>query len=204
MTDQSPDTVPLGPDATCLVGGGDMGALIRAHDWAATPFGALAVWPQALRSAVQLCLNTPIVSAVHWGPDLRILYNDAYAPALAERHPWALGRAFGEVWAEIWDVLGPQIAAVLETGRGFSTEHQLLRMKRNGRFEDTYWIYSFAPLHDRRRGRRRLRHGARHDGPGRGRAAPARGATTAAADAAPDARLCRDAIRARPRLLLRE
>ena len=42
-----------------------------------------------------------------------------------------------------------QIAAVLETGRGFSTEHQLLRMKRNGRFEDTYWIYSFAPLHDR-------------------------------------------------------
>ena len=149
MTDQSPDTVPLGPDATCLVGGGDMGALIRAHDWAATPFGALAVWPQALRSAVQLCLNTPIVSAVHWGPDLRILYNDAYAPALAERHPWALGRAFGEVWAEIWDVLGPQIAAVLETGRGFSTEHQLLRMKRNGRFEDTYWIYSFAPLHDR-------------------------------------------------------
>ena len=131
-----------------LNGGGEMGASMRSHDWAATPLGKPEVWPQGLRSAVQICLNTPIVGAVHWGADLCILYNDAYAPVLAERHPWALGRPFGEVWAEIWDVLGPQIASVVKTGRGFSTEHQLLRMNRNGRIEDTFWIYSFAPLHD--------------------------------------------------------
>ena len=125
-----------------------MGALVRSHDWAATPLGAPETWPQALRSAVQICLNMPIVGAVHWGPDLCIFYNDAYAPALAERHPWALGRPFSAVWADIWDILGPQIASVIETGRGFSTEHQLLKMNRNGRIEDTYWIYSFAPLYD--------------------------------------------------------
>lgn len=131
-----------------LTGGGEMGARMRAHDWTATPLGAPTMWPQALRSAVQICLNTPIVGAVHWGPNLCILYNDAYIPALAERHPWALGRPFGDVWAEIWDVLGPQVASVMETGRGFSTDHQLLKMNRNGRLEDSYWIYSFAPLHD--------------------------------------------------------
>jgi PAS domain S-box-containing protein len=131
-----------------LSGGSEMGARIRAHDWSASPLGPLDDWPQSLRSALLICLNTPIVSAVHWGPDLRLLYNDAYAPALAERHPWALGQPLREVWAEIWDVLGPQIASVLETGCGFSTERQLLRLNRHGRLEDTWWVYSFAPLQD--------------------------------------------------------
>ena len=135
-------------DAAFLSGGGAAGALMRGYNWSASTLGAPETCPQSLRSAVQLCLNTPIVGAVHWGPDLRILYNDAYAPALAERHPWALGRPMSEVWAEIWDVLGPQIASVVTTGCGFSTEHQLLKMNRNGRLEDTYWIYSFAPLHN--------------------------------------------------------
>jgi PAS domain S-box-containing protein len=97
---------------------------------------------------VRTCLSTPLAAAVHWGSALRILYNDAYAAILADRHPQALGQPFDEVWEDIWDVLGPQITSVMETGRGFATGHQLLRIHRNGRLEDTYWIYSFAPLHD--------------------------------------------------------
>jgi PAS domain S-box-containing protein len=131
-----------------LIGGGELGALMRGQDWLPSPLGAPETWPQALRSALLICLNTPIVSAVHWGTNLLTFYNDAYAPALAERHPWAVGRPLREVWAEIWDVLGPQIASVLETGRGFSTERQLLKMERGGTVQDTYWIYSFAPLYD--------------------------------------------------------
>lgn len=137
-----------GPDPAFLTGGGKMGALVHAQDWSASPLGAPDTWPQSLRSAVQICLSTPIVGAVHWGSDLRTFYNDAYAAALAERHPWALGRPFSEVWSDIWDVLGQQIAPVMKTGLGFSTEDQLLKMHRNGQVEDTYWFYSFAPLHD--------------------------------------------------------
>jgi hypothetical protein len=37
-------------------GGGEMGALIHAHNWAATPLGPLECWPQSLRSAVDLVL----------------------------------------------------------------------------------------------------------------------------------------------------
>lgn len=139
---------PVEHDRAFLFGGGEMGAMIRANDWSTSPLGPPELWPHPLRLALQICLNMPIVSAVHWGSDLCILYNDAYAPALAERHPWALGRPFNDVWPEIWNVLGPQIASVVETGRGFSTERQLLKMDRHGHLEDTYWIYSFSPIRD--------------------------------------------------------
>lgn len=33
-----------------LAGGGEMGALIRAHDWATTPLGAPQDWPASLRT----------------------------------------------------------------------------------------------------------------------------------------------------------
>jgi hypothetical protein len=80
--------------ADFLAGGGEMGGRLRLHDWRSTPLGAPDSWAQSLRTAISICLTTPFVAAVHWGPDLRILYNDAYAPALAERQPWALGLPF--------------------------------------------------------------------------------------------------------------
>jgi hypothetical protein len=39
-----------------VVGGGEMGARIRAFDWGATPLGPIAGWPQSLRSAVSILL----------------------------------------------------------------------------------------------------------------------------------------------------
>jgi len=119
---------------------------MRDFDWKSSSLGPLDGWDQSLKTAVSICLTTPFASAVHWGPDLNIIYNDAYAPALAERHPSAFGLPFPDVLPEIWDVLGPQIEQVLKHGRGFSTDNQLSRMKRHGQIEDTYWIYSFAPI----------------------------------------------------------
>jgi hypothetical protein len=47
-----------------LAGGGEMGALMRAHDWAATPLGAPETWPQSLRTSVRLLLTRqPSLSA---------------------------------------------------------------------------------------------------------------------------------------------
>ena len=128
-------------------GDGEMSTLLRHYNWSSTPLEGVEAWPQSLKTAVSICLTTPFVAAVHWGPDLRILYNDAYVAALAERHPAALGKPFREVWPEIWDVLGPQLEQVLTTGRVFLIENQLLRLQRLGRIDDTYWTYSFAPIH---------------------------------------------------------
>lgn len=129
-----------------LDGGGRMGQLIRDQDWASTPLGPPETWPQSLRSALSICLNSSFPTAIYWGPELRLLYNDAWSPIPAERHPWALGRPAAEVWEDIWEVVGPQFAKVLETGEGFSAYDQMLPMERGGSVQETYWNYSFTAI----------------------------------------------------------
>ncbi len=129
-------------------GGGEMTRRIRDHDWSSTPLGDPAAWPQSLRAVAGICLNSSFPTAVYWGPDLRLLYNDSWAPIPGDRHPAALGKPAAEVWSDIWDIVGPQFARVIETGEGFSAYDQMLPMLRDGRVEETYWTYSFTPVLD--------------------------------------------------------
>ena len=124
----------------------EMAQRIRSHDWAATPLGAPEEWPQSLRSALSICLNCSFPTAIYWGPELRLLYNDAWSFIPGPRHPEALGQRADKVWSDIWHVVGPQLHAVLETGKGFATHDQMLPMKRYGVLEETYWDYSFTPI----------------------------------------------------------
>jgi hypothetical protein len=41
-----------------LAGGGEMGALIRAFDWSQTPVGPIETWPQSLKTALHIILNS--------------------------------------------------------------------------------------------------------------------------------------------------
>ncbi|NYZ16675.1 PAS domain-containing protein [Azospirillum sp. RWY-5-1] len=125
-----------------------MGRMIRDHDWAATPLGSPEGWPPALRAALSICLGATIPTAIYWGPELRLLYNDAWAPIPAERHPWALGRPAREVWSDIWHVVGPQFGRAMDAGEGFTTYDQMLPMERGGAVRETYWNYSFTPIRD--------------------------------------------------------
>lgn len=134
---------------TFLSGGGEMGALMRAHDWSRSSLGSPNMWPQALRTAVRLMLNTGHPMYIFWGKDGACLYNDAYRQSIGpERHPVSLGRPAREVWDEIWDIIGPQIEQVM-AGRGATWhENHLVPITRNGRREDVYWTYSYSPLDD--------------------------------------------------------
>ena len=85
-----------------LAGGGEMGSLMRAHDWTATPLGLAQGWPQALRTAVQILLNSRHPMFIWWGSELIQFYNDAYRRTVGpERHPVALGQGGRDCWAEI-------------------------------------------------------------------------------------------------------
>lgn len=132
-----------------LAGGGEMGALIRAHDWAATPLGPPEAWTQSLKTTVRLALTTRHPVAIFWGPALTFLYNDAYAAAIGpERHPRALGQPGREVWDETWHIIGPQIDLVM-SGRGATWhEDHLVPITRHGRREDVWWTYSYSPIDD--------------------------------------------------------
>ena len=96
-----PDLLSPNPACFFLLDGGEMGARMRAHDWSTTPLGSPETWPQSLKTMVAACLNSPLLGAVLWGPELVMLYNDAYIASLADRHPDALGRPVAEVWEKL-------------------------------------------------------------------------------------------------------
>ena len=85
-------------------GVGEMADLTREFGWASTPIGAISLWPKALLSAVNMILSAPLPMQIFWGPELIVFYNDALAPAFAEKYPQALGRPGREVWADAWPI----------------------------------------------------------------------------------------------------
>ena len=134
-----------------VAGGGEVGAHIRARDWAETSLGPIRNWPAELRMAIRLMLTSNHPMLLFWGQDGATLYNDAFAASIGpERHPHSLGRPAHEVWAETWDVTGPQIELVM-AGKG-STWHedQLVPITRHGERQDVYWTYSYGPVNDPR------------------------------------------------------
>src|ERR1700722_17700874 len=130
-----------------LAGGGEMGALTRGFDWSKTPLGPPETWPQSLRVTVRLVLTSRHPLFIWWGGELIQVYNDAYRETLGPgRHPDALGARGRECWAEIWDIIGPQIDYVM-AGKGATWhEDQLIPVTRHGRREDVWGTYSFGPL----------------------------------------------------------
>ena len=132
-----------------FAGGGEVGELCRAIDWAATPLGAPAGWPQSLRTTVRTMLTSRFAMWMSWGAGLTMLYNDAYARmTLGAKHPWALGRPSSTVWAEIWKDIGPRIEGVMGTGVATWDEALLLFIERSGYLEETYHTFSYSPLSD--------------------------------------------------------
>ncbi|GHF65629.1 PAS domain S-box-containing protein [Amycolatopsis bartoniae] len=135
-----------GPDAL-FPGASRMAARMRNFAWGDSPFGAPETWPAALRTAVRICLTSRFPMIIWWGEELRFLYNDAYLPLLGTKHP-ALGKPGERVWTEIWHIIGPMLDGVMSTGEATWSEDLLLPMNRHGYWEETYWTYSYSPLHD--------------------------------------------------------
>jgi signal transduction histidine kinase len=132
------------------VDGGEMGELCRSFDWSATPLGPATGWSQSLRTTVATVLRSRHPMFLFWGPDLVQIYNDGYRPSLGDggRHPRALGMRGAEFWTEIWDIIGPQLDAVMGLGESTWHEDQLVAIERNQRIEEVYWTYSYSPVRD--------------------------------------------------------
>ena len=132
-----------------LAGGGEMGALMREHNWAATPVGPSEAWPQTLKTTVRLMLTSRHPMFIWWGAELTCFYNDAYSASIGpDRHPSALGRPGREVWAEIWHLIGGDIEHVM-AGKGATWhERQLVPITRGSIRENVWWTYGYSPIDD--------------------------------------------------------
>ncbi|MFZ0274446.1 MAG: ATP-binding protein [Acidobacteriaceae bacterium] len=126
--------------------GGELGSLMRRFDWSKTPLGPVAEWPQSLKTTVSICLASRFPIVLYWGPELVVLYNDAYIPILGSKHPWALGQTCRVCWAEIWDAIGPMLDGVLRTGEATWSDDLLLMLRRFGYPEECYFSFSFSPV----------------------------------------------------------
>ncbi|GGD81088.1 response regulator [Caballeronia grimmiae] len=147
-----PDTTADGVEPSFLLGGGEMGVLIRGFDWTQTSLGEPAHWPQSLKTAIRIMLTSRQPIWIGWGRELLFFYNDAYKPIIGGKHPQALGQPTSVVWREIWNDIGPLLDTALAGVEGTFVEQKLLIMERNGFPEETYYTFSYSPIPDDRGG----------------------------------------------------
>src|SRR5215469_3443319 len=129
---------------------GEMARRIREMDWSLTALGSSATWPQSLRLSVAIILASGFPMAMRWGPELVLIYNDAYRSILRDKHPEALGRPLREVWWEVYPELGPLNEAILRGDReAFFAEDLPWTVRRQGTSaEDARFTLSYSPIPD--------------------------------------------------------
>jgi PAS domain S-box-containing protein len=132
---------------TAGLGDSETRRLLGAHDWHSSPLGPPDSWPPELATAVSMALSSTFPMFVALGPQQVFLYNDAYVPVLGDKHPAAFGGLFQRVWWEIWADLAP-IADRALAGHSSFLEDMPLTMERKGYTEQTYFTFSYSPLHD--------------------------------------------------------
>lgn len=138
--------MPVKDNLSFLQGGGQMGAMIRSSDWSGNPLGEPETWPDSLRSALSISLNSGFPIAIYWGSEFILLYNDAWSSIPGDKHPWALGKPGAEVWPEIWEGLEDEFKGVLEKGESYHRPDALLPMYRYGYTEECYFDYTLSPV----------------------------------------------------------
>ncbi|HEY6810606.1 MAG TPA: hypothetical protein VIZ70_05725, partial [Propionibacteriaceae bacterium] len=129
--------------------GSSMRSVYEQLDWSATVLGPRDSWPALLRLLVDLCLDSEFPVQISWGPELLVLYNDAYIPLLgADKHPWALGRPASEVGPHLWPASEPHLREVMQTGRPYHSGDQRLIIDRHGYPEEAYFTCSLSAIRD--------------------------------------------------------
>jgi PAS domain S-box-containing protein len=120
--------------------------LISTKDWSETSLGKADLWPESLKLAISISLNSGFPIAIYWGSDFTLIYNDAWSSIPGDKHPWALGRPGAEVWPEIWEGLKSEFESVLQTGESIRRPDALLLMNRFGYVEECYFDYTLSPI----------------------------------------------------------
>jgi PAS domain-containing protein/predicted RNA-binding protein YlqC (UPF0109 family) len=139
--------VSVGP-GDVISGGKEMGELVRGWEWAKTSLGPIEGWSAALLAVVNVALNSDVASAVYWGPELTMIYNDGYRDNIGVRHPGALGASARDVWADLWEQFGEEFEGVLRDGNAVVHEKVLVKLPVDGRVRETFWNFSLSPVYE--------------------------------------------------------
>ncbi|HUQ99077.1 MAG TPA: PAS domain-containing protein [Gemmatimonadaceae bacterium] len=128
-------------------GDSEMAVRCRECDWTSTPIGPPSDWDPALRVAVRATLESPFAINLWCGPELTLIYNDAYRTVLGAKHPRALGRPGPEVWGEIWNEIEPIFRRIREGGASaFAEDARFLMERASGPPGEAYFTFSVSPV----------------------------------------------------------
>jgi signal transduction histidine kinase/FixJ family two-component response regulator len=132
--------------AAAIDHGGQMGKQFAGYDWAGHALGEPSTWPPQWRTAVATALTSKFPIVVWLGPQLHLVYNDAYIPMLGEKHPAALGETGEAVWWDIWPIVGPMLAGVMDTGEATWSADLMLALVADGRPWERYFTFGYSPI----------------------------------------------------------
>ncbi len=100
-------------------------------------------------AVTSFALDSKFPMFLTWGDQLACVYNDAYSELLGNKHPWALGRPFEEVWPDIWNDVHPFVQRAL-SGESVYLENLPLTMHRKGYDEEVWFTFTYSPVRDDR------------------------------------------------------
>lgn len=125
---------------------GTLDEVYDAVDWAATPVGDPRTWSPAMRGALDLVRGTHLPATLLWGPELVLLYNEAYIPLIADKHPAALGARARDVFPEAWETIGPLLHSVLAGEGTVKLDEAPVPLHRRGFLEECFFTFSYSAV----------------------------------------------------------
>jgi PAS domain S-box-containing protein len=102
-------------------------------------------WPQSLKTATGLLLNSPVPIVMLWGEPGVMIYNDAYSVFAGGRHPQLLGSNVREGWPEVAD-FNDHVMKVGLAGGTLAYKDQELTLYRTGEPEPVWMNLDYWPV----------------------------------------------------------
>ena len=130
-----------------IFGESEMANQIRAFDWSKTSLGAINKWPQSLRFAVNMMLQSPASLVVLWGTEGIALYNDAYISFAGSKHPAILGSPYKASWPEAAEFVQNIISRCLR-GESLTYTGFTYTVDRNNKPTDIWKDLQCSPILD--------------------------------------------------------
>lgn len=134
-------------DTLLFLHGGELGELIRHHDWTASGLCAPANWPQSLKTITAMLLASPVPLVLLWGEKGIMIYNDAYSVFAGERHPFLLGSEVRKGWPEVAD-FNDHVMRTGLAGGTLAYKDQELTLHRSGLPEQVWMDLDYSPVYD--------------------------------------------------------
>jgi hypothetical protein len=122
-------------------------AWTRSLDWSQTPLGPMSTWSSQLRSIANLVTQDLRPAVVFCGPELIMIYNEAYIELLGGFHP-CMGVSARVALSGVWSKYFEPIITRNIAGETVEQTDTAIPLMRNGFMEETYFSLKFIPIVD--------------------------------------------------------